>query len=109
MIAEGSVAGVLDGRRYNCGVRLHKIMYEVLMRLAWQGFVAWIEENHKESKTTVDSFFSETGELYDDICETQFKKHMTCTSSVDFVNFLTSTWNSCGMRMASYPSIGCLT
>ena len=46
---------------------------------------AWIEENHKESKATVDTFFSEIGELYDDICETQFKKHMTSTSSVDFV------------------------
>ena len=36
-IAEGSVAGVLDGRRYNCGVRLHKIMHEARMRLALQG------------------------------------------------------------------------
>ena len=36
-IAEGSVAGVLDGRRYNRGVRLHKIMHEALMRLALQG------------------------------------------------------------------------
>ena len=36
-IVEGSVAGVLDGRRYNCGVRLHNIMHEALMRLAWQG------------------------------------------------------------------------
>ena len=87
VIAEGSVAGVLDGRRYNRGVRLHKIMYEALMRLVWQGFGTWIEENHKESKTTVDSFFSEIGELYDDICKTQFKKHMTSTPSVDFVNF----------------------
>ena len=25
------------------------------------------------------------GELYDEICETQFKKHLTSTSSVDFV------------------------
>ena len=36
-IVEGSVAGVLDGRRYNRGVRLHNIMHEALMRLAWQG------------------------------------------------------------------------
>jgi len=85
VIAEGSVAGVLDGRRYNRGVTLHKIMYEALMRLAWQGFNAWIEESHKESKTTVDTFFSQIGELYDYICETQFKKQMTRTSSVDFV------------------------
>ena len=34
-IVEGSVAGVFDGRRYNRGVRLHNIMYEALMRLAW--------------------------------------------------------------------------
>ena len=33
-IAEGSVAGVLDGRRYNRGVRFHKIMHEALMRPA---------------------------------------------------------------------------
>ena len=60
-------------------------MCEALMRLVWQEFRAWIEENHKESKTTLDSFFSEIGELYDDICKTQFKKHMTSTSSVNFV------------------------
>ena len=60
-------------------------MYEALMSLAWERFVDWIQENHKESKITVDSFFSEIAEFYDDICETQFKKHMTSTSSVDFV------------------------
>ena len=85
VLAEGSVAGVLDGRRYNRGVRLHKLMYEALMRLVWQGFVPWIEENHEESKTTVNSFFSEIGELHDDICERQFQKHMTRASSVGFV------------------------
>ena len=36
-IVEGSVAGVLDGRRYNRGVRLHKIMHEALMRLELKG------------------------------------------------------------------------
>ena len=37
VIAEGSVAGVLDGRRYNRGVRLQKIMHEAFVRLALQG------------------------------------------------------------------------
>ncbi|KAL9969089.1 hypothetical protein ACROYT_G021256 [Oculina patagonica] len=37
VIAEGSVSGVLDGRRYNRAVRCHKLMYEALMRLAWKG------------------------------------------------------------------------
>ena len=86
VIAEGSVAGVLDGHRYNRGIRLHKLMYGALMRLVWQGFRPWIEENHKESKRIVDKFFSETAELYDDICQDQFERHMTSTSSVDFIH-----------------------
>ena len=49
----------------------------------WRG-KAWIEEI-EESKTTIDSFFSEIGKLYGDICKTQFKRHMTSTSSFDFV------------------------
>ena len=36
-IVEGSVVGVLDGCKYNGGVRLHNIMHEAFMRLAWQG------------------------------------------------------------------------
>jgi len=34
VIAEGSVAGVLEGRTYNRAVRFHKLMYEALNRLA---------------------------------------------------------------------------
>ena len=37
IIAEGSVSAVLDGRMYNRGVRLHKLVYEFILRLAWQG------------------------------------------------------------------------
>ena len=67
-IEEGSIAEVLQGRRYDSGARLHKLVYEALMRLAWRGFRPWIEENHKQSKSIVDSIFGETGDLYDDIC-----------------------------------------
>ncbi|KAG1660989.1 putative ATP-dependent RNA helicase DDX46 [Nymphon striatum] len=34
VIAEGSIDKVLDGKQYNRGVRLHKLTYEALMRLA---------------------------------------------------------------------------
>ena len=85
MIAEGSVAGVLEGRRYNCAVRLHKLVHDALVRLVWQGVKPWIENNHEGSTAIVDSFFSETGELYDDISEGEFQKHMTSASSIAFV------------------------
>ena len=31
---------------YNRGVRVHKLMYESLVRLAWQDFIPWIESNY---------------------------------------------------------------
>ena len=43
VIAEGSINKVLQGKQYNRAVRLHKITYEALMRLAWAGFKEWVE------------------------------------------------------------------
>ena len=42
---------MLDGRKYNRAIRLHKLMYEALMRLAWAGFEAWLGENEKDNIT----------------------------------------------------------
>ena len=39
VIAEGSIDNVLEGKQYNRGVRLHKLTYEALMRLAWSEFM----------------------------------------------------------------------
>ncbi len=38
LLAEGSVDAVMDGRQYNRAVRIHKYIYEALMRIAWRGF-----------------------------------------------------------------------
>ena len=47
IIAEGSIVRVLEGRHYNRGVRLHKIVFEALLRLMWNGFFEWLETNPK--------------------------------------------------------------
>ena len=36
----------MEGRKYNCAVRVHKLVYEALIRLAWKGFLPWLEANH---------------------------------------------------------------
>ena len=36
VIADGSIAGVLDGKKYNRAIRLHTLVYEALLRLAWK-------------------------------------------------------------------------
>ena len=49
VIVEGSIDNVLDGKQYNRAVRLHKLIYEALIRLAWSGFEEWLEANHTEA------------------------------------------------------------
>jgi len=34
VIAEGSIAGVMGGHKYNRAIRLHKLVYEFMMQLA---------------------------------------------------------------------------
>ena len=45
VIAEGSIDKVLESCQYNRGVRLHKLVYEAILRLAWKGFYSWLEEH----------------------------------------------------------------
>ena len=76
VVAEGSVSGVMDGHRYNRGVRFHKLMYEALMRLVWKGFIPWLQENHEDSKDVVNAVFNDLNKLQDEACGDEFKKQM---------------------------------
>lgn len=42
------MAEIMGGRKYNHTARVHKLVYEASMRLAWKGFLPWIEDNHAE-------------------------------------------------------------
>ena len=45
---EGSINSVLEGRQYNRGIRLMKIVYEALSRLLHDSFITWLEEHHDD-------------------------------------------------------------
>lgn len=45
-IAEGSMAEVIDGHKYNHVVKFDKLVYEALMQLTWQGFQLWLKDIH---------------------------------------------------------------
>jgi len=62
IIAEGSISKVLDGRHYNRGVRLHKIVYEGLLRLLWQGFFSEIE-SRQSLRDVLDVALQELGAI----------------------------------------------
>lgn len=46
IVAEGSVSALLEGRSYNRAIRVHKLAYEALMRVAWRGFQPWVDERY---------------------------------------------------------------
>ncbi|KAI8496433.1 hypothetical protein Bbelb_257320 [Branchiostoma belcheri] len=69
IIAEGSVPGVMGGRKYNRAIQFHKLMFEALNRLVWTGFLSWTEEHHEGTKPLVDDFFTELESLHENPCE----------------------------------------
>ena len=73
VIVEGSVSGVLEGRRYNRAVRLHKLVYEALMRQAWSGFRVWIAEKHNDKAYLVEDMFVSLQSLRDNVCAAEFQ------------------------------------
>lgn len=54
VIADGSISGVIYGHKYNRAVRLHKLLYEAFLRLAWEAFQPWLEEDHQEDIIHLD-------------------------------------------------------
>ncbi|CAM1326887.1 Uncharacterised protein r2_g3585 [Pycnogonum litorale] len=68
VIAEGSINRVLEGKQYNRAVRLHKLMYEALMRLIWKGFQVWIESNHPDKEPQIRSIDLKIRSIKDDVC-----------------------------------------
>ena len=42
------IAQVMEVRRHNRAERLHKLVPEAFMRLAWQGFISWWEANRSD-------------------------------------------------------------
>lgn len=74
LIAEGSVTRVLEGKMYNRAVRIHKLVYEALMRLAWMEFILWVESSTDEiSRQVVDSCLMKSKELVENLCQEKFE------------------------------------
>ena len=66
LVADGSINGFLDGKHYNRAVRVHKYIYEALMRLVWAGFTNWVEENVPEKSAIIKSFLEEVNRMVGD-------------------------------------------
>jgi len=73
LVAEGSINSVLDGKHYNHAIRVHKCVYEALMRLIWAQFLIWTENDH-ESNTTAKMFFEQINTTVSDLNQRNLNK-----------------------------------
>ena len=86
VIAEGSVSGVMEGRKYNRAVRLHKLVYEALLRLTWTGFRSWLETTHVEDMVHLDKALEAIDSVAKEISHAdleQILNNPSCTRILD--------------------------
>ena len=57
----------MDDRQYNRAVRVHKYVYEALMRLAWRGFSSWLENKYPDKVTMMTEVMEHVSEFHEDI------------------------------------------
>ena len=67
IVAEGSVSALLKGRSYNRAIRVHKLAYEALMRVAWRGFQPWVDEHYPLDMDHVRRALDEVAKLGNDL------------------------------------------
>ena len=68
VIAEESVTAVMEGRKYNRAVRVHKLVYEAMMRLAWKGFLPWLETKHVGEVHNLEQTLKSIEAFQNDVC-----------------------------------------
>lgn len=82
VIAEGSVTGIMEGRKYNRAVRLHKLVYEALERLVWKGFLSWLETTHVEDAVHLEETLRVIGNFSKEVSQAGLAlilKNPSCT------------------------------
>ena len=74
VIADGSISGVMDGCKHNWAVRFHKLVYEVLIRLAWIGFLSWLQANHIDNVVHMDETLKTISNICKDMSQASLKQ-----------------------------------
>ena len=63
-------------------VRLHKIVYEAMMRLAWEEFLLWIHVNHGAQVHHLEEALNGISTFYDEVSQTSFTALMDDASCI---------------------------
>ena len=72
IVAEGSINGVLDGKHYNRAVRVHRCIYEALLRLAWEAVMLRVNDNIQDMNVVIKTFLDQVNRITDDLNQQRF-------------------------------------
>ena len=83
IIAEGSVSGALEGRMYNRAVRVHKYIYEALLRPDWKGFMPWLETHHPNQIHSVSALLDQVSDAREEMSQAKFDELLSSDGLAD--------------------------
>lgn len=66
IVAEWSMNGVFEGKKYNRAVRVHKCIYGALVRLVYAEFIVWVD-NIANKSDVIKSFVEQVENMIDDL------------------------------------------
>ena len=113
VIAEGSVNGVLEEKRYNRTIRFHKLLYKALLRLAWKDFASWLEMNNHNQQPFIQNLIPKLEDLCQNLDQNSFIKLINCTQFIEvselfnsYLNFLRNDNGSLSAFWMTYIRYG---
>jgi hypothetical protein len=85
----------MDGQRFNRAVRLQTLVYEALMRLAWKGFLPWLEENHSRDLHYLDETLRNITSFHCNVSQGSFQELLESESCTTYPEaFPNLSWHS---------------
>ncbi len=57
---------------YNRAVRIHKYIYEALLRLDWKGFMPWLETHHPNQIHSVSALLDQVSDAREEMSQAKF-------------------------------------
>ena len=87
VVAEGSLPGAMNGKHYNRGVRVHKLLMEALVRLQLEQFLDWymMQEREEDENVNFEDLRTQVQRLHTTGCDpSAFAAFCNCTAFLRF-------------------------
>ena len=68
---------------YNRAVRVHKYIYEALLRLDWKGFIPWLETHHPNQIHSVSALLDQVSDAREEMSQAKFDELLSSDCLAD--------------------------